>query len=186
MMRALWLHHHDDPQAVARGDQYLWGRDVLVSRVVEKSATSRRPYLPRGEWYDFWSESRMTGGREIDRQVDLATMPLHVRAGAILPFGPIKQYVDEPVDEPLTLVVYPGANGAFTLYEDDGKTFNYRRGAWMGTDIAWDDGARRLTLRLAAGSRMMVPSRREIGVRVAGDRSSKRVVFTGRPLAVTL
>jgi alpha-glucosidase/alpha-D-xyloside xylohydrolase len=186
MIRALWLHHHDDPQAVARGDQYLWGRDILVSPVVEKGATSRRLYLPRGEWYDFWTESRVTGGSEIDRQVDLATMPLHVRAGAILPFGPIKQYVDEPVDKALTLVVYSGADGAFTLYEDDGRSFNYRRGEWMGIEATWDDKARRLSLQLAAGSRMLTPLRREIDVRVAGDKPSHRVVFTGRPLAVTL
>jgi alpha-glucosidase (family GH31 glycosyl hydrolase) len=157
-----------------------------VSPVVEKGATSRRLYLPRGEWYDFWTESKVTGGREIDRQVDLATMPLHVRAGAILPFGPIKQYVDESVDGPLTLVVYPGANGAFTVYEDDGRSFNYRRGEWTGIDARWDDSARRLSLRLAAGSRMLAPLRREIEVRLAGDRSSHRAVFTGQPLAVTL
>jgi alpha-glucosidase (family GH31 glycosyl hydrolase) len=113
-------------------------------------------------------------------------MPLHVRAGAILPFGPIKQYVDEPVDEPLTLVVYPGADAAFTLYEDDGRSFNYRRGEWMGIEARWDDKGRRLSLQLAAGSRMLTPLRRDIDIRVAGDKSSHRVVFTGRPVAVTL
>ena len=142
MMRALWLHHHDDPQAVARGDQFLWGRDILVSPVVEKGATSRRLYLPRGAWFDFWTEERLEGGREIDRAVDLETMPLHVRAGAILPMGPVKQYVDEPVDGPLTVVVYPGADGAFSLYEDDGKTFDYRKGAWMRMAMTWNDATR--------------------------------------------
>ena len=186
MMRALWLHYPDDPQAIARGDQYLWGRDILVSPVVEKGATSRVLYLPRGAWYDFWTQSQVTGGREIAREVNLATMPLHVRAGAILPLGPIKQYVDEPVAEPLTLVVYPGADGEFTLYDDDGRTFNYRRGAWTGVEARWDDAARRLTLRLVAGSRMLPPLRREFHVRTAGGRSSHRVVFTGRPIAVTL
>ena len=186
MMRALWLHHPDDAQAAARGDQYLWGRDVLVSPVVEKGAVSRRVYLPRGEWFDFWTEDRIAGGREIDRQVDLATMPLHVRAGAILPFGPIKQYADEPVDEPLTLVVYPGADGIFTLYDDDGRTFDYRAGAWMGTEIRWNDASRRLSLRLAAGSRMLPPARRSISVRIAGERETRSVVFAGRPIDIRL
>ncbi len=112
MMRALWLHHADDAQAAARGDQFLWGRDLLVSPVVEKGATSRHLYLPRGAWFDFWTEEKLEGGREIDRRVDLETMPLHVRAGAIVPFGPIKQYVDEPVEGPLTVTVYPGTDGA--------------------------------------------------------------------------
>jgi hypothetical protein len=186
MMRAMWLHHPGDPQAVARGDQYLWGRDILVSPVVEKGAVSRRVYLPRGEWFDFWTESRIAGGREIDREVDLATMPLHVRAGAVLPFGPIKQYADEAVDEPLSLVIYPGADGAFTLYEDDGRTFAYRAGAWMGLEIRWSDASRRLSLRLAEGSRMLPPARRSIELRVAGRRDTRSIVFAGRPLDIVL
>ena len=186
MMRALWLHYSDDPQAVARGDQYLWGRDILVSPVVEKSAGSRRLYLPRGSWFDLWTEAKVAGGREIDRAVDLATMPLHVRAGAILPLAPIKQYVDEPIDGPLSVVVYPGADGAFTLYEDDGKTFDYRRGAWMRVEMKWNDAARRLTLRLAPGSRMLPPARRAIDVRVAGGKETRSVVFAGQPVVVNL
>ena len=186
MMRALWLHYPGDARAVARGDQYLWGRDVLVSPVVEKGATSRRLYLPDGEWFDFWTESRIRGGREIDRPVDLATMPLHVRAGALLPFDPIKQYVDEPVEAPLSLTIYPGADGAFTLYEDDGRTFDYRRGEWMGVEMRWQDATRRLTLQLARGSRMLPSLRRTIDVRVAGARPSRRLTFTGRPIAATL
>ena len=186
MMRALWLHHPADPQAVGRGDQFFWGRDILVSPVVEKGATSRRLYLPPGNWCDFWTEERVAGGREIDRPVDLATMPLHVRAGAILPLGPIKQYVDEPVDAPLSIVVYPGADGAFELYEDDGKTFDHRRGEWMRVAMAWSDAARRLTLRLAPGSKMLPPARRTIELRVAGETNTRRVVFEGRPVEVRL
>src|SRR5688500_1210882 len=130
-MRALWLHHPDDPAAVARGDQFLWGRDILVSPVVEKGATSRTLYLPRGEWFDFWTEEKLTGGREIARAVALETMPLHVRAGAIIPLGPVKEYVEQQVSAPLRVTVYPGADGAFAIYEDDGRSFAYRRGDWM-------------------------------------------------------
>jgi alpha-glucosidase (family GH31 glycosyl hydrolase) len=186
LMRALWLHHHDDPQAVSRGDQYLWGRDILVSPVVEKGATSRRLYLPRGEWFDFWTEERLEGGREIDRTVDLETMPLHVRAGAILPFGPVKQYVDEPVAAPLIVVVYPGANATFSLYEDDGKTFDYKKGAWMRIAMAWNDATRVLSLRLSPGSRMLPPARRAIEVRLAGQKVTESAVFEGKPIEVRL
>jgi len=185
MMRALWLHYSDDPQAVARGDQYLWGRDMLVSPVVEKGANSRRLYLPRGDWFDFWTEERMTGGREIDRTVDLATMPLHVRAGALLPFGPIKRYSDEEIDQPLSVVVYPGADGAFTLYEDDGRSFNYRRGEWMGIEMRWQNAQKRLTLQLAPASRMLPPLQRPIDVRLAGTKTSRRVVFSGSRVSET-
>lgn len=186
IMRALWLHHPDDAIAAARGDQFFWGPDLLVAPVVEKGATSRRVYLPRGAWYDFWTNERIEGGREIERPVDLATLPLYVRAGAVLPLGPIKQYTDQPNDEPLTLIVYPGPNGTSMLYEDDGISFNHRRGEWMRIAMAWQDGARRLSLRLAPGSRMLPPAERRIIVRVAGSATETPVVFAGRPLDVRL
>ena len=81
MIRAMWLHHPDDPQAVAAGDQYLWGRDLLVAPVVEKGATSRRVYLPRGTWFDFWTEERVEGGRDIERRVDLRDDPALCASG---------------------------------------------------------------------------------------------------------
>jgi alpha-glucosidase (family GH31 glycosyl hydrolase) len=186
ILRALWLHYADDATAVQRGDQYLWGRDILVAPVTEKGATSRRVYLPRGDWYDFWTEERLAGGREISRDVDLATMPLYVRAGSVLPLGPVKQYTSEKVDGPMTLVVYPGADGAYSLYEDDGVSFAYRRGEWMKTEIRWNDADRRLTLRLAPGSHMLPPARRRIEVRVAGETSTRTVEFAGQPVSVQL
>jgi alpha-glucosidase/alpha-D-xyloside xylohydrolase len=184
IMRALWLHYPDDKIAVARGDEYLWGRDMLVAPVTEKGVTSRKVYLPRGVWYDFWTEEKTEGGREVSRQVDLATLPLYVRAGAIIPMGPLKQYTGEKVDGPVTLHIYPGADGAFTLYEDDGITFDYRKGEWMGIQMAWNDGRRRLTLRLAKGSRMLPPVRREIEVRLAASKATRAVVFEGHPVEV--
>jgi alpha-glucosidase (family GH31 glycosyl hydrolase) len=167
ILRSLWLHYPDDPNAVARGDEFLWGRDVLVAPVVEKGATSRRLYLPKGDWWDFWSGDRMEGGREVTRAVDLETIPLYIRAGAILPLGPVKQYVEERIDQPLSVSLYPGSDGSFLLYEDDGKTFDYRKGEWMGTQMDWNDDRRVLTLRLAEGSRMLPPGRRRIEVKLA-------------------
>ena len=186
MMRALWLHHAEDAQAVSRGDQFLWGRDLLVSPVVEKGASSRRLYLPRGAWFDFWTEDRVEGGREIDRAVDLETMPLHVRAGAIVPMGPIKQYVDEPVDAPLSVTIYPGADGAFELYEDDGRSFAHKKGDWSRTAMAWNDRTRQFSARLTPGSRLRAPSTRTIEVRVAGTADTRRVTFSGTPVQLSL
>ena len=182
VMRALWLHYPDDPRAVARGDEYLWGRDIFVAPVVEKGAASRKVYLPRGVWQDFWTGERHSGGREISRAVDLETMPLFVRAGAILPLGPVKQYTSETVHEPLTISVYPGADGSFTLYEDDGSSFNYRKGEWMGLAMNWSDTRHVLRLDLAKDSRMLPPLSREIVVKF-GD-ATRSIVFSGRPVEV--
>jgi alpha-glucosidase/alpha-D-xyloside xylohydrolase len=178
VMRALWLHYPEDPVAGARQDQYLWGRQILVAPIVEKAATARSIYLPRGNWYDFWSNDRLEGGREISRPVDLETMPLYVAAGTVLPLGPVKQHTSESVDQPLSISIYPGADGSFLLYEDDGRSFNYRKGEWMGTRLNWNDATRSLTLTLAPGSRMLPPLRRNISVNVLGNE--KNVVFDGR------
>jgi alpha-glucosidase (family GH31 glycosyl hydrolase) len=184
VMRALWLHYPNDPVAVARDDEYLWGRDILVAPVCEKGATSRRVYLPRGEWYDFWTNERTDGGREISRDVDLETLPLFVRAGAILPLGPVKQYISEKVDAPLSVTVYPGADGSFLLYEDDGKSFDYRKGEWMGIQMTWNESPRTLQMHLAPGSRMLPPLRQNIEVRI--DQTTRHIVFDGRPLQVSM
>jgi alpha-glucosidase/alpha-D-xyloside xylohydrolase len=99
LLRSLWLHYPGDPPAVACGDEYLWGPYMLVAPVVEKGASARKLYLPHGDWFDFWTGEKTEGGREISRAVDLHTMPLYVRAGAILLLGPVKQYTEENVEQ---------------------------------------------------------------------------------------
>jgi len=179
IMRALWLHFPDDPKAVECEDQYLWGRNVLVAPVIEKGAETRRVYLPRGAWYDFWTQERVEGGREISRPVDLETIPLYIREGSILPLGPVKQFTGEKVEEPISISIYPGADASFLLYEDDGASFDYRKGEWMGIQMTWDDTRRKFNLHLAPGSRLLPPGARTIVVLLAG--TSRSLVFEGKP-----
>lgn len=183
ILRALWLHYSDDPKAVATGDQYMWGPALLVAPVVEEGARSRLVYLPRGEWHDFWTGERLHGGVEIRRPVDLETMPLYVRAGALLPLGPVKQYAEEPTKEPLSVVLYPGADGSFLFYEDDGRSFDYRKGQWTGIQMDWQDGKRRLKLSLAPGSRMLVPGGKRIEVKLG--KVVRQVLFDGHSREVS-
>jgi alpha-glucosidase/alpha-D-xyloside xylohydrolase len=175
IIRALWLHYPDDATAVARGDEYLWGRDILVAPVVEKGATSRKLYLPRGVWHDFWTNERHDGSQEITRKVDLETTPLYVRAGAIIPMDPVRQYTSQKVDGATDLQVYPGANGSFLLYDDDGATFEYRKGAWTAIQITYNDAKRTVSFHATHGS----PQRK---FRVNG----KYIDFQGRNLEVKL
>jgi len=186
IMRALWLHYPDDAKAVSRGDEYLWGRDILVAPVTEKGATSKTVYLPPGDWYDFWTEEKVEGGGEVNRPVDLATIPLYVRAGAILPFGPNKQFTSDKSEEPLTFVVYPGAESAGTIYEDDGSSFDYRRGEWMKVGARWDSTQHKLNVRLLPGSRMLPPLRRKMKVRLVSEKGERAFEFEGRPLTVSI
>jgi alpha-glucosidase (family GH31 glycosyl hydrolase) len=186
MIRSLWLHYPQDAAAVARGDQFLWGRDILVSPVVEQGATSRRVYLPKGSWFDYWTEERIEGGREIDRTVDLETMPLHVRAGAIVPHAPVREYTEQQTSEPMTVVVYPGGDAAISLYEDDGRSFDYRQGKQMRVAMRWTDAAKRLSISLAPRSQMLPPMTRPIRVRIAGTKEEKAVEFVGKGIEVKI
>jgi alpha-glucosidase/alpha-D-xyloside xylohydrolase len=182
VMRALWLHYPDDPKALSCPDEYLWGRDILVAPVVEPGANSRKLYLPHGVWYDFWTHERLEGGREFVRPVDLETIPLYVRAGSILPLDPVKQYTEEQSDQPLSVSIFPGADSSFLLYEDDGRSFNYRRGEWMGLRLRWDDAQSTLTLSLEPGSRLLPPSQRSIEVELL--KMKKHVAFDGKQIEV--
>jgi alpha-glucosidase/alpha-D-xyloside xylohydrolase len=149
MMRALWLHYPHDPEAVALGTEYLWGRDLLIAPVVAKGATSRRLYLPAGDWYDWWTSQKVSGGRWLDRPVDLATLPIYARAGAIIPLDPVRQFTGQSVTAPTTLRVFPGADGSFTLYDDDGQSLRYRDSADPSLTFLhakWSDRNHRLTL----------------------------------------
>ncbi len=175
VLRALWLHYPGDATAVARGDQYLWGREMLVAPVVEKGATSRKVYLPKGAWHDFWTDERHEGGKEVTRAVDLETTPLYVRAGAIIPMDPIRQYTAEKVDGPTDLKVYPGADGSFLLYDDDGGTFNHRKGEWTAIQMTYNDARRTLAMRATHGS----PQR-------TFSIDGRAIHFDGRPQVIKL
>jgi alpha-glucosidase/alpha-D-xyloside xylohydrolase len=181
VMRALWLHYPTDPRAVVRGDEYLWGRDILVAPVVEKGAASRTLYLPQGTWYDFWTGSAIAGGDEITRPVDLKTMPLYVRAGAIIPMGPVKQHTEQAPDEPLTLTVYPGADGSAVIYEDDGLSFAYHEGEQHKVAAIWHDREKRLVLKLDQRSKSTAPAplARKIAIKIATTGATRDTVFNG-------
>jgi alpha-glucosidase (family GH31 glycosyl hydrolase) len=184
IMRALWLHYPNDSRAVERSDEYLWGRDFLVAPVTEKGATEREVYLPAGLWRDFWMENEIEGGRTVARPVNLATLPLYVRAGAVLPTGPVRQYSAESHDGPLQFTIYPGADGESDLYEDDGMSFEYEQGHFTRLRTRWSNSNRQLALTIVEGSRL--PARRELNLRVAGESQVRQVEFNGTPLVVRL
>ena len=182
IMRALWLHYPDDSHSVECSDQYLWGRDILVAPVTAKGATQKRAYLPPGTWYDFWTEEKTQGGTTINRPVDLVTLPLYTRAGAIIPMGPVRQHTTEKSDEPVVFHIYPGANGEFDLYEDDGISFDYKNGKFTHLRASWNDGQRQFTLAHSGGEPL---GQREFQVRLAGSSTQKPLAFNGKESSLT-
>jgi alpha-D-xyloside xylohydrolase len=128
------------------GDEFMFGPAILVSPVTKEHSTERTVYLPGGTlWYDFWTGAQTVGGAEVNRAAPVERIPLEVRAGSILPLGPAIEYAGQAAD-PIELRIYPGADGDFNLYEDEGDSYRYEQGAHALIPIHWDDAARTLTI----------------------------------------
>jgi len=152
LLRPLVMDFRNDPAARAVSDQFLLGPALMISPVTTYQAQSRTVHLPAGGWYDFWTGAAVAGGQSLEARAPLDEIPVHVRAGSIVPFGPELSYMGEKPADPIVLYVYAGADGAFTLYEDDGLTYGYERGELSRIPIAWDDATRTLTVGQREGS----------------------------------
>jgi alpha-glucosidase (family GH31 glycosyl hydrolase) len=182
IIRSFGLEFPQDEKSWETVDAYLFGPNLLVAPIFESGAMKRTLNLPAGTWWDFWTAQRIEGGRNVTLEAALDSMPLLVRAGAILPTGPVKQYTEQPNDEPVTLTVYPGADGAFTFYDDDGLTFAYEHGDFQEIAMHWDDAKRTLTLRHSKGVRTQ--PRRFIAKLVGGNEHA--ITFAAGNVSVKL
>jgi len=145
-MRPLVMDFRTDVRAQNTGDQFMFGPAFLVNPVTEPAATARNLYLPQSKWYDFWTGSAVTGGRTITADAPLERLPLYVRAGSILPLGPDEEWSTEKPADPIELRIYRGADGDFTLYEDENDTYHYEKGAYATIPLHWDDARQALTI----------------------------------------
>lgn len=132
ILRPLLYHFPNDPKTYPLGDQVMLGPSLLAAPISRPGVDHRAVYLPEGCWYDWWSGKAFDGPSHIMAHAPLEQMPLYVRAGSIIPLGPVMQHVDEHPLDPLTLRIWRGT-GEFTLYEDDGHTFEYNTGAFCTT-----------------------------------------------------
>jgi alpha-D-xyloside xylohydrolase len=144
-MRALFMDFPGDPKVADLRDEYMFGPAFLVAPVTEQGATHRGVYLPAGsDWFDYWTNERLTGGQTVDVAAPIDTLPLFVRAGSIVPFGtPILSTKQK--QEVARVRVYAGASAELALYDDDGRTYAYEKDGGRVTRLRWDDRAGRLT-----------------------------------------
>ena len=156
MMRPLVMDFPDDAKAREVSDEFMFGPALLVAPVTTYKARSRTVYLPRGTWYDFWTgavdDKSAVAGASVEASAPYDAIPIHVRAGSIIPFGPELQYTTEKKSDPITLFLYTGANGTFDLYEDDGLTYGYEKGQFARIPIRWDNPKNMLTIGKREGS----------------------------------
>jgi len=177
MMRALFLDFPKDEIACEQKYEYMFGPSILVAPVLEKDARQRKVYLPEGIWYDFWTDEKNTGGRTITVSAPLNRLPLFVREGAVIPMTECVNYMDEkPVDR-IYVHVYGDMPAEYTLYEDDGITYDYENGAFAKTKLTID-GDMLMTV-LEEGYGKLVPADRKYTlVRHCGRKEKGDIALT--------
>ena len=207
-LRAVALDFPGDMAAHDLTDQYLFGPSIMVCPITapmyfERNSKpligvpkTRAVYLPKGsDWFDFWTGARYVGGAKISAHAPLETIPLFVRAGSIIPLGPHLQYTSEKAADPIELRVYPGADGAFTLYEDEGDGYGYEEGAFSTIEITWSDSERRLSIGARNGAfRGMVNERRfrvvcvsaGIGIGSEAETQAHDCLYRGKEILVVI
>jgi Alpha-glucosidases, family 31 of glycosyl hydrolases len=156
MMRSLAFDFKNDEGIVNIPDQYMFGPAFLVNPVTEQMYTlesnnpaekTRKVYLPKASnWYDFWTGKTLNGGQTITASAPIETIPLYIKAGSIVPMGPFLQYATEKPADPIELRIYAGANGEFTIYEDENDTYNYEKGKYATIKLFWNNAQKTLTI----------------------------------------
>ena len=152
MTRLLAFDFANDRKVWDIKDEFMLG-NLLVCPVTELGAKQRTVYLPAGTtWWDFWTNEKLHGANTLQAEAPIDRLPLYVKAGTILPLGPVVQYVDQPTAEPIELRIYAGADGEFTLYDDQGSNYDCEKGQYATTRFVWNDKAKTLTLEDRQGS----------------------------------
>jgi alpha-D-xyloside xylohydrolase len=195
MMRPLAMDFRQDKDALNIPDQYMFGPGIMVAPVVAQGADQRSVYLPgKTDWYDFHTGKRMNGGMRIAAEAKIDTLPLYVRAGSILPMGPVVQYAEEQTGKPLEIRIYRGANGTFALYDDAGDGYGYEKGQHAVIHFDWNDSAKTLSIGPVAGKYPNMPASRTFNLvfvdetNGAGASEAKKphrlVTYTGQAVSI--
>ena len=206
-MRALFMDFRDDKRTWNNKTEFMYGRNLLVCPVLDPLYTAEKidrsrgreyptvdwttekhykVYLPQGaQWYDYRTNQCYDGGQEITTLAPLAYAPLFVKAGSIIPLGPDVQYTTEKAWDNLDIVVYPGANAEFTLYEDEGDNYNYEKGIYSTITFKWNDKAGVLTIDKRQGSFPGMLTTRKFNVKIAGS-TAKSITYNGKRTTVRL
>ena len=183
-------HAQYTPEAVVKvSEEEGWNRDGVKKAKTDAAVDfmetkSTNIYLPAGTlWYDFWTNEKHEGGKEITKETTLDVIPLYVKAGSIIPVGPQVQYATEKPWDHLELKVYAGANGNFILYEDEFDNYNYEKGAYTEIPISWNNASRKLTIGARKGAYEGMLKNRKFAVTLQ-DGTQKNVDYNGKAISV--
>ena len=195
IMRGLVMDYPDDIEVRDLDNQWMFGPALMPCPVSEYGARSREVYFPEGGWYDFYSGEFIKGGLRMVVDAPYERIPLYVRAGSILPIGPEMQWSDEYPAENIRLFIYAGEDAEFKLYEDDGVTYDYEKGAYSLIPIKWDNTNRIVSIGAREGSFKGMQEKRHFTVIVVDpshpaaydpDAEGQVIEYTGRPVNLSL
>ncbi len=188
LMAPLAYYYPQDKNVWGIDDQMFFGESIMACFVTEYQQYEKEIYLPEGEWFDFWSGEKMAQNGMVKVASAFDTTPLFVKAGAILPLGPKVQYADQPTDEPTTIRVYPGEDGAYTLYIDDYTSYDYEKGEYSQIEFSYSDSKRELTIAKGEGEYIDFASSPMTFVveMVGSEDSTQKVKFDGKTLNIKL
>ncbi|HCO67014.1 MAG TPA: alpha-xylosidase, partial [Dysgonomonas sp.] len=190
IMRALAMDFTSDSKTHNISDQYMFGPALMACPVYAYKATSRDVYFPENsDWYDYESGQYYTGGQKVNIQAPYERMPLFVKAGSILPMGEDIQHTKQ-IQKDITLKIYAGSNGEFTLYEDEGVNYNYENGAYSMIKIRYDDNAKALTIGSREGGFEGMPQNRNFRIEWITKDGKKEpvntIAYSGNEVTVNL
>ncbi len=185
-MRALFMDFPQDKKTHDLGTEFLFGKSILVAPVTKYDVKSWDVYLPKGaDWFDYWTNEKTQGGTTLQRKVEKSTIPMYIKAGSILPYGPQVQYATEKKWDNLLLQLYPGADGEFTLYEDEFENNNYQKGEYSEIPMTWNEKEQTLVIGERKGKFKGMLAKRKFTVKsVSGVE--KVVNYSGKALKVKL
>jgi alpha-D-xyloside xylohydrolase len=182
-MRPLVMDFPNDSQVLNIGDQYLFGPAIMVTPITSAGTTNQPVYLPAAgaPWFNFWTGAKSPAGQRVETAAPVETMPLFVKPGSVLPMGPFLQYSSEKPADPIELRVYRGANGKFTLYEDEHDSYNYEKGKFATIPLEWNEAKKTLTIGKRAGSFPGMVKERTFNIVWVSDNHGAGTPITEKP-----
>ncbi|UKT62971.1 TIM-barrel domain-containing protein [Pedobacter mucosus] len=182
LMRGLMMDFGNDLNVKNIGDQYMFGPSLLINPVYKYGATNRKVYLPEGKgWYDLYAGNFVKGGQTITAKAPYNRMPIFVKAGAIIPYGPEIQYTTEKPADPITLYVYAGNNGEFSLYEDEVLNYNYEKGAFSTINFSYNEASKSLKIANRIGEFKGMMKNRTFNILLITPKKAKPLDFNQQP-----
>ena len=171
LMRPLVMDFRNDESALTQKYEFMFGPSLLVAPVLQPGVQQWPVYAPStpGGWFDWWTESKVSGGKTTTIDAPLAKIPVLVRAGSIVPVGPVQQFAGQDRSGQLELRVYPGADADFTLYEDEGVNYAYEKGSYSTISFHWDDRLHVFTIGERTGSYPGMIENRKFTIHLVGS-----------------